>query len=96
MIISKLDFIFRAELDQETLDLWIEQEWLVPSHTDDAMAFSDADLARAKLIRDLKEGLGVNDESVGVILNLIDQVHGLRRVIAGLLESDGARSGRRR
>jgi hypothetical protein len=38
-------------------------------------------VARAQLIRDLKDDLGVNDEGVGVILNLVDQVHGLRRVL---------------
>ena len=31
MIISKLDFLDRAQLDRETLEVWIEEEWLVPS-----------------------------------------------------------------
>ena len=51
------------------------------------MAFSEGDLARAKLIRDLIQDLGVNDEGVGVILNLLDQLHGLRRTLADLLQS---------
>jgi chaperone modulatory protein CbpM len=51
------------------------------------MAFSDADVARVQLIRDLKNDLGINDEGVGVILNLVDQVHGLRRVLTELLRS---------
>jgi chaperone modulatory protein CbpM len=37
------------------------------------------DLARAQLIRDLRDDLGVNDEGISVILHLLDQVHGLRR-----------------
>jgi len=45
------------------------------------------DLARARLIRDLKNDLGVNDEGVGVILHLLDQIHGLRRTLEDLLLS---------
>jgi chaperone modulatory protein CbpM len=86
MIISKLEFIHRSQLDQETLDIWLEEEWIVPREADDEPAFSEADLARAQLILELKQDLGVNDEGVGVILSLLDQVHSLRRVLAGTLQ----------
>jgi chaperone modulatory protein CbpM len=78
MIISKQEFLERARLDRETLEVWIEEEWLVPSGTAPEVAFSEADLARADLIRDLMHDLGVNDEGVGVILNLLDQLHGAK------------------
>ena len=87
MIIGKLDFLERARLDRETLEVWIEEEWLAPNRTGAELAFSEMDLARAKLIRDLKVDLGVNDEGIGVILNLLDQIHGLRKVMADLLRS---------
>jgi chaperone modulatory protein CbpM len=87
MIISKQEFLDRTQLDRETLEVWIEEEWLVPSGTAREVAFSEADVARAALIRDLMQDLGVNDEGVGVILNLLDQMHGLRRVLAGTLQS---------
>lgn len=92
MIITKLDFLLRAGLDQETLDVWIEEEWLLPSGTATGLAFSEMDLARAKLIRDLKQDLGVNDQGVGVILSLIDQVHSLRKALTELLQSSRERS----
>jgi chaperone modulatory protein CbpM len=92
MIISKLDFLYRAELDQETLEVWIQEEWLVPSETEGEPAFSEADLARAQLIRDLKHDMGVNDEGVGIILNLLDQMHSLRKAMADLLPSTRERS----
>jgi chaperone modulatory protein CbpM len=43
------------------------------------------DLARVALIRDLKDNMGVNEEGLGVILHLLDQMHGLRRALAELL-----------
>jgi len=92
MNISKPDFLERARLDRETLEVWIQEEWLIPSGTANEVAFSEMDLARAKLIRDLKNDLGVNDEGVGVILNLLDQMHGLRRALAELLQSARERS----
>jgi chaperone modulatory protein CbpM len=45
------------------------------------------DLARANLIRELKDNMGVNNEGLGVILHLLDQMHSLRRALAATLES---------
>jgi chaperone modulatory protein CbpM len=92
MIISKMDFLDRAQLDGETLEVWIEERWLVPRGTATELTFSEEDLARARLIRDLNQDLGVNDEGVGVILNLLDQVHGLRKALADVLRLVSERS----
>jgi chaperone modulatory protein CbpM len=92
MIISKLDFLYRAQLDQETLEVWIEEEWLVPNETAGEPEFSEVDIARAKLIRDLKHDMGVNDEGVGIILNLLDQMHSLRKAMADMMPSKRGRS----
>jgi chaperone modulatory protein CbpM len=87
MIISKSDFLERAQLDHETLKVWIDEEWLIPLQAEADLSFSEMDVARASLIRDLKTDLGVNDQGVGVILNLVDQMHGLRSVLIDLLRS---------
>ena len=87
MMISKREFLLRAQLEDETLEAWIQEEWLVPGESAGEIAFSDVDVARARLIRDLKSDIGVNDEGVGVILNLVDQIHGLRKVLTELLQS---------
>jgi chaperone modulatory protein CbpM len=92
MMISKQEFLVRAQLERETLEAWIQEEWLIPSRSTGELTFSDADIARAQLIRDLKNDLGVNDESVGVILNLVDQVHGLRGVLSEVLRSVRSRT----
>ena len=92
MIISKIEFLDRAQLELETVEVWIEEEWLIPSGTATDQAFSETDLARAKLIQELMGDLGVNEEGVGVILNLLDQMHGLRRALADTLQSVRERS----
>jgi chaperone modulatory protein CbpM len=78
MKLSKQEFLSLSGMEHETLTAWIEEEWLIPSASSAGMSFSDIDVARARLIRDLQIDLGVNDAGVGVILNLLDQLHGLR------------------
>jgi chaperone modulatory protein CbpM len=78
MIMNKQEFLTNAGLQVQTLELWLDQRWLIADQASDEMTFSDADVARARLIRDLKGDFGVNDEGVDVILHLVDQLHGLR------------------
>jgi chaperone modulatory protein CbpM len=92
MMHSTQEFLVRAQLERETLEVWIREEWLIPGQSAGELTFSDADIARAQLIRDLKNDLGVNDEGVGVILSLVDQVHGLRGVLTEVLRSVRSRS----
>lgn len=86
MMINRTDFLYRARLDDATLEVWISEEWLSPQRTEANVSFSDEDIARATLIHELQHDLGVNREGVGVILNLLDQLHGLRRALAGKLD----------
>lgn len=91
MIFTEAEFLEHAGLDQPTLEVWVEEEWLLPRHEASGPCFSEADLARVRLIRDLMEDLGVNPEGVGIVLRLIDQVHGLRSALAELMA--GTRQG---
>lgn len=54
---------------------YIEEEWISPAGKD---VFDDEDISRIKLIHDLIDQLGVNEESVPIILHLIDQIHALQ------------------
>ena len=94
MTVEPQEFISRSHLDTATLNVWIDEEWLIPLASGSALQFSDADLARARLIRDLKLDLGVNNEGIAIILHLLDQLHGLRslvRDIHAIETSDRAR-----
>ena len=86
-MIKEREFLERADLDQGTLEVWIREAWICPARMTAEREFSEMDLARARLIRDLKHNMGVNDEGLDVILHLIDQMHGLRRALAEALAS---------
>jgi chaperone modulatory protein CbpM len=95
-MISVEELCIRARIEQRSVEAWITAGWLIPPRTDPEPMFSDLDLARAQLIRDLREDLGVNDEGIAVILHLLDQMHGLRGSMQKLLEEmhKGERRGR--
>ena len=50
-MISKREFLVRAQLERETLETWIQEEWLIPGQSAGEPTFSDADIARVQLIR---------------------------------------------
>ena len=58
MMHSTQEFLVRAQLERETLEVWIQEEWLIPGQSAGELTFSDADIARAQLIRDLKNRFG--------------------------------------
>lgn len=62
---------------------FVRKEWIQPVEPV-ALEFDKEDLARTKLILELIEDFGVNDESVPIILHLIDQLHGLHSEIKNL------------
>ncbi len=64
----------------------MRQGWIRPAVAP-AEGFSEADIARAALIRDLEDQLGFAEEDVPVLLSLIDQIHGLRSELKGLIEA---------
>ncbi len=86
-MIDRQQFLDRTRLEIETLEVWIKEEWLIPREDATGQEFSEVDIARAYLINDLKHDLGVNDEGIGIIINLVDQVHGLRRTLQDLLRT---------
>lgn len=77
-MIKMTEFLIRARLETTALETWIEAGWLRPRTEPTGHAFSDIDVARAQLIHDLQDDMRVNDEGISVVLDLVDQVYGLR------------------
>jgi chaperone modulatory protein CbpM len=70
----------------DELRLWVERRWVLPAR--DAQGdymFSDADIARVRLIAELKGDLAIDDDAIEVVLPLLDQVYGLRRRLKAVL-----------
>jgi chaperone modulatory protein CbpM len=74
-----------GRVDRVELSHWVELGWVAPERPADAEpAFSDLDVARVCLICDLRHDLEVEEETIPLVLSLLDQVYALRRQINAL------------
>ncbi|MGV1013382.1 MAG: hypothetical protein ACOYB4_00270 [Methyloceanibacter sp.] len=86
-MLSEKELLARVQtLTVTRLRIWVQQGWIKPVDAA-APSYSEADLARAALICNLEDELGFAEEDVPVLLNLIDQIHGLRAELRGLLSA---------
>jgi chaperone modulatory protein CbpM len=86
-MLSERDVVARVQrLTVTRLRVWVRQGWIKPADQAE-QSFSEADLARAALICNLEDQLGFAEEDVPVLLSLIDQIHGLRSELKGLLDA---------
>jgi chaperone modulatory protein CbpM len=81
-----------VRVDRGRVTHWVEAGWLLPEETDGDWQFTDIDIARARLIRDLVEAFEVNEAAVPVILDLIDQRQALEARMRDLFQSLGEES----
>ena len=83
---TEQDVVARVEsLTVTRLRVWVSQGLIKPVDVA-GQDYSEADIARADLICTLEDELGFAEDDVPVLLNLIDQIHGLRSELRGLLE----------
>jgi chaperone modulatory protein CbpM len=72
-------------VDRVELRAWVERGWVAPASRRGAEPlFSDLDIARICLICDLVHDLAVEEETIPLVLSLLDQVYALRRQINAL------------
>ncbi|MBY3599615.1 chaperone modulator CbpM [Rhizobium bangladeshense] len=83
------EFRLCLEIDVVQLDFWVEQGWLIPETSRGQRQFREADVARARLILDLMGNMGVNEAGVDVVMDLVDQLHGMRGTMGKLLTAIG-------
>jgi chaperone modulatory protein CbpM len=76
----RLEMVVTQFPDLEIVELtgWIEQGWIRPEPDG---AFQTIDIARVRLIYDLRRSLGVEEDAVPMILALLDQVYDLRATL---------------
>ncbi len=66
-------------LDQQDLEHWIDNDWVRPDQQAGQYLFREIDVARVRLIQDLRDDFEVNDAALPVVLSLLDEVYELRR-----------------
>ena len=72
------------DLPLPDLQRWIANDWVRPDGPSDNYAFRDIDVARVRLIQELRDQLEIDEAALPVILLLLDQLYDLRRQISDL------------
>jgi chaperone modulatory protein CbpM len=65
-------------LDVETLEVWIAQDWVRPRRQGGSPVFEEIDVARLRLILELRDEMAVGEPAIPVVLSLLDQLHATR------------------
>ena len=74
-------------LERRELASWVENRWVLPERHADSWVFHEVDVARVELIFDMRRDFAIDDEAMGLVLGLLDQVYGLRRQMRRLCDA---------
>ena len=70
------------------LALWVERRWVRADRTaDGGWRLTEMDVARIRLLVELRVTLDVAEDLIPLVLSLIDQLYDARRTVRGLLEA---------
>ncbi len=76
-------------LTEDTLHGFMRLDWVRPAHTHGEPVFSDGDIARIRLILDLRATLEVEEDTVPIVLSLLDQLYATRRQLRRAIDEAG-------
>jgi chaperone modulatory protein CbpM len=86
-----------AGLNAAELSRWVENRWVVPETAaeegGERWVFHEVDVARVELILDIRREFAVDEETLSLVLGLLDQVYSLRRQmrrLCGAIESQSS------
>ncbi len=76
-----------GRVERTELLRWVELGWVAPNRSSKAAAellFSDVDEARIRMICDLRKDMVVEEETMPLVLSLLDQMYALRHQMSAL------------
>ena len=82
MVLTKVRRLSRRELR-----LWVRQGWVRPAVGEAGPVFDELDIARLRLLCDLRKEMALPTTAMPVVLNLIDQLYQTRRDLRTLLRA---------
>lgn len=63
---------------------WVAQRWIQPEPDEDGgWSFREIDIARTRLVYDLRREMATPEETMPIVLSLLDQIYELRRLLDG-------------
>ncbi|AGT09752.1 hypothetical protein [Paracoccus aminophilus] len=75
------------DLSSGQLDRYIRVGVVRPISSAEGPVFREIDIARLSLLVDLTEGFALDDEALGLVMSLLDQLHGARADMRAMLDA---------
>jgi len=66
---------------------WVERGWVLPESAESGWVFHEIDVARVRLIYDLRHDMDVTEETMPLVLSLLDQMYELRGRLRSVLQA---------
>ena len=86
-MVDQPEFAGAIRVDIERLQVFIDRGWVSAPILEGRQVIREVDAARAALIADLADEMGVNDEGIDLVLDLLDQLYGLRTALGNLIDA---------
>jgi chaperone modulatory protein CbpM len=81
-VVARVTRLTRAQLVS-----FVEAEIVTPLHTDKGVVFRQIDVVRVELLCELSEDFDLDTDALGVVISLIDQLHGARGDLRAVLKA---------
>lgn len=81
-----------GRLDRARLVRFVRSEVIRPADAGGRMVFRRVDVARLELLCDLCDDFEMDDDALGIVMELVDQLHGTRSDLAALVRALEAES----
>ena len=77
-----------TDLPEPELHAWIARGWVRPEREPSGdWLFAEIDVARTRLVHDLRRQLDIDEDTLPVVLSLVDQVYDLRRALRTVMDA---------
>ena len=67
------------EFERSEVEHWIASDWVRPVRRSESWLFDEIDVARMRLIRDLRFDLRLDEHALPFVLHVLDQLYDARR-----------------
>ena len=74
-----------GRLEADALGRWVDLGWVLPRQEDGGLRFDASDVIRVRLICELHYDLCIDEDSMAVVLSLMDQLYAVRRSLRTLV-----------
>jgi chaperone modulatory protein CbpM len=76
-------------LRRQDLERWISNEWVRPENHAGHYLFREIDVARTRLIKELRDDMNLAEDALPIVLSLLDQLYDTRRRLRELSDALG-------